>query len=179
MDRGWLSPSAKLATVRPFAATGFAPAAVARFVELLGQKVRPGGLVAIETPNPECLAIFATHFYIDPTHTRPVPAVLLHYYLEEAGFGTIETEYINHPSKEVPSQLRIRRGVANTIPFEEILSVPGSGFAFCAEAFAKVVAARDTAAIERAAAASLDIATTLEAIAQSARSGRPMEVAAA
>jgi len=92
--------------------------------------------------------------------------------------GTIETEYINHPSLEVPSQLRIRRGVANTIPFEDIHSVPGSGFAFCAEAFARVVAARDTDAIERAAAASLDIAATLEAIAQSARSGRPIEVAA-
>jgi predicted dehydrogenase len=91
--------------------------------------------------------------------------------------GTIETEYVNHPSAEVPSQLRIRRGVANTIPFEEIRSSYGSGFAYCVEAFARVVAARDFAAIERAAAASLDIAATLEAIAQSARSRQPVEVA--
>ena len=28
-----------------------------------------GGVIAIETPNPECLAIFATHFYLDPTHS--------------------------------------------------------------------------------------------------------------
>ena len=42
------------------------PAAVARFVELLGRKLRSGALVAIETPNPECLAIFASHFYNDP-----------------------------------------------------------------------------------------------------------------
>lgn len=91
--------------------------------------------------------------------------------------GTIETEYINHPTAAVPSQLRIRRGIANTIPFEEIHSGIGNGFAFCAEAFAKVVAARDVAAIERAAQASIDIAATLEALAKSARSGRPEDLA--
>ena len=90
--------------------------------------------------------------------------------------GTIETEYVNHPTAEVPSQLRIRRGIANTIPFEEIHSAIGSGFFFCAEAFAKVVAERDFAAIERAAAASVDIAATLEALAKSARSGQAVDV---
>ena len=91
--------------------------------------------------------------------------------------GTIETEYINHPSAAVPSQLRIRRGIANTIPFEEIHSGFGSGFAYCVEAFARVVAERDFAAIERAAAASIDIAATLESLAKSARSGRAEDVA--
>jgi predicted dehydrogenase len=90
--------------------------------------------------------------------------------------GTIETEYINHPSVEVPSQLRIRRGVANTIPFEEIHSAPGSGFAYCVEAFARLIAQRDFGAIERAAAASVDIAATLEAIAAAARSALPSKV---
>ena len=28
-------------------------------------------------PNPECLAIFATYFYLDPTHARPAPEKLL------------------------------------------------------------------------------------------------------
>lgn len=90
--------------------------------------------------------------------------------------GTIETEYINHPTAQVPSQLRVRRGIANTVPFEEIISAYGSGFRFCVEAFAKRLAERDFAAIERAAAASLDNAATLEAIARSARSGREEDV---
>jgi predicted dehydrogenase len=90
--------------------------------------------------------------------------------------GTIETEYINHPSASVPSQLRVRRGIANTIPFEDIPSIGGSGFAYCAEAFAKVVAERDVGAIGRAAAASIDIAATLEAIAVSAKVGATVEV---
>lgn len=68
------------------------PERVPVLVRLLAAKLHAGALAAIETPNPECLAIFATHFYIDPTHTRPVPAPLLRFYLEEAGFGNIEVE---------------------------------------------------------------------------------------
>lgn len=97
--------------------------------------------------------------------------------------GTIETEYLNHTSDApghpwgyLPSQLRVRRGTANSVPFEAIRSPSGSGFRFCAEAFAQVIAAKDFAAVERAAQASLDIAATLEALALSAREGRAVEL---
>lgn len=99
--------------------------------------------------------------------------------------GTIETEYLNHTSAQpgghpwgyLPSQLRVRRGTANNVPFEEIRSGVGSGFRFAAEAFASVVRERDAAAIALAEAASLDIAGTLEAMARSARLGHAVEVA--
>jgi predicted dehydrogenase len=98
--------------------------------------------------------------------------------------GTIETEYLNHTSAHagghpwgyLPSQMRVRRGRANAIAFEEVRSGVGSGFRFAAEAFAKVVAERDFAATARAAEASLDIAATLEAIARSARLGGVVDV---
>ena len=101
--------------------------------------------------------------------------------------GTIETEYLNHTSAQsgghvygyLPNQLRLRRGTANVVPFEEIACPSGSGFRFAAEAFAKVVAERDFAAIERAAACSLNIAAALEALAKSARSGQVVELLAA
>ena len=79
------------------------PAALPRLMKLLSQKVRLGALVAIETPNPECLAIFATHFYIDPTHTRPVPAPLLRFYLEEAGFGSVQIERLAPAVESMPA----------------------------------------------------------------------------
>ena len=79
------------------------PAVLPRLANLLGQKMRLGALVAIETPNPECLAIFATHFYIDPTHTRPVPAPLLRFYLEEAGFGSIQIERLTPAVDSMPA----------------------------------------------------------------------------
>jgi 2-polyprenyl-3-methyl-5-hydroxy-6-metoxy-1,4-benzoquinol methylase len=87
------------------------PAEVARLIQLLGQKLRSGALVAIETPNPECLAIFATHFYIDPTHTRPVPATLLRYYLEEAGCGALEVEYLEPAVDSLPELAELPVGV--------------------------------------------------------------------
>ncbi|MEO5926010.1 MAG: methyltransferase domain-containing protein [Bryobacteraceae bacterium] len=89
------------------------PPAVARFIDLLGRKLRTGALAAFETPNPECLAIFATHFYIDPTHTRPVPATLLAYYLKEAGFGTIEVEYLEPAVDSIPELAELPTGIRN------------------------------------------------------------------
>ena len=92
--------------------------------------------------------------------------------------GTVETEYLNHTSDShahawgyLPSQLRVRQGIANSIPFEEVHSASGSGFRFAAEAFAQVVCGGDMAAIERAAVASHDIAATLDAIHTSAKTG--------
>ena len=61
------------------------PARLPEMIRLVHAKLRAGGLLAIETPNPECLAIFATHFYIDPTHRHPIPPALASFYLEEAG----------------------------------------------------------------------------------------------
>ncbi len=59
-------------------------------IRLCAEKLRSGGLLAIETPNPACLAIFATHFYLDPTHVRPVPSELLAFYMREHGLGSVE-----------------------------------------------------------------------------------------
>ena len=66
------------------------PARVPQLIALCAAKLERGALLAIETPNPQCLAIFATHFYLDPTHSRPVPHPLLAFYLEEFGMGGIE-----------------------------------------------------------------------------------------
>jgi O-antigen chain-terminating methyltransferase len=79
------------------------PAALARLIPLAGRKMRSGAKLAIETPNPECLAIFATHFYIDPTHTRPVPQILLRFYLEDAGFGGLRVEYLEPAENSLPA----------------------------------------------------------------------------
>jgi predicted dehydrogenase len=98
--------------------------------------------------------------------------------------GAITTEFLNHTSGHagnhpfgyLPSQLRIRRGTAQGIAFEDVHAGTGSGFRFAVEAFAKVIAEHDFDAIERAAKASLDNAATLEAVARSAREGRACDV---
>jgi O-antigen chain-terminating methyltransferase len=78
---------------------------------LMAKKVRAGGLAIIETPNPECLAIFATHFYIDPTHTRPVPPALLGFYMEEAGFGRLDIERISPAVNEIPELAELPKAI--------------------------------------------------------------------
>ncbi len=73
------------------------------FIRLAHSKLRSGSILAIETPNPESLAIFATHFYLDPTHQHPIPPALLSFYLEEAGFGRIEVERLYPAIDSMPS----------------------------------------------------------------------------
>jgi 2-polyprenyl-3-methyl-5-hydroxy-6-metoxy-1,4-benzoquinol methylase len=78
------------------------PARLPEMIRLCGARLRHGGLLAIETPNPDCLAIFATYFYLDPTHTRPVPHPLLAFYMEEAGFGQIEVHELSQAADSMP-----------------------------------------------------------------------------
>ncbi len=78
------------------------PERVPEFIRLAQQKLARGGVLAIETPNPECLAIFATHFFLDPTHTRPIPPPLLVFYFEEYGFGSIEVHRLSPAVESMP-----------------------------------------------------------------------------
>jgi O-antigen chain-terminating methyltransferase len=79
------------------------PERLPELIQLAARGLEPGGVIAIETPNPECLAIFATHFYLDPTHTRPVPYALLVFYLEEFGVGNIEVKRLSAAADSMPS----------------------------------------------------------------------------
>lgn len=49
--------------------------------------LQPGGLLILETPNPENLVVGASSFYRDPSHLRPLPPELLSFAAEHAGFA--------------------------------------------------------------------------------------------
>jgi O-antigen chain-terminating methyltransferase len=72
-------------------------------IQLCASRLARHGVIAVETPNPECLAIFATHFYLDPTHARPVPHALLAFYLEEFGVGGIEVRRLSPAAESLPA----------------------------------------------------------------------------
>ncbi|MEN6604274.1 MAG: class I SAM-dependent methyltransferase [Bryobacteraceae bacterium] len=88
------------------------PERLPEFIRMAAAKLRRGGVLVIETPNPGCLAIFATHFYLDPTHTRPIPPALLTFYMVEAGFGRLEVRKLApamesfEALKELPAAFR-------------------------------------------------------------------------
>ncbi len=45
----------------------------------------PGGLLILETPNPENLTVSTWSFHMDPTHNSPIPPALLHFIVQESG----------------------------------------------------------------------------------------------
>jgi len=47
----------------------------------------PGGLLILETPNPENIRVASESFYTDPTHVRPIPPSLLQFILRHQGFS--------------------------------------------------------------------------------------------
>ncbi len=51
----------------------------------------PGGLLIVETPNPDNVLVGASSFYLDPTHRHPIPTPLLHTFVEFARFDIIES----------------------------------------------------------------------------------------
>jgi SAM-dependent methyltransferase len=58
--------------------------------ELIREALRvlqPGGLLIMETPNPENLSVGAHTFYRDPSHLRPLPPELMLFAVEFNGFA--------------------------------------------------------------------------------------------
>jgi O-antigen chain-terminating methyltransferase len=79
------------------------PERLPEMIRLCASRLARNGVMVVETPNPECLAIFATHFYLDPTHARPVPHPLLAFYLEEFGMGVVEVRRLTPAVESMPS----------------------------------------------------------------------------
>ena len=52
--------------------------------------LRRGGLLILETPNPENLLVGGCNFYADPTHRHPIPSQTLQFLLESRGLHDIK-----------------------------------------------------------------------------------------
>lgn len=52
--------------------------------------LRPGGLLILETPNPQNVIVGACNFYIDPTHESPIPPMTLQFIAEYSGFEDVQ-----------------------------------------------------------------------------------------
>ncbi|MFI0471727.1 methyltransferase domain-containing protein [Halomonas sp. HMF6819] len=61
--------------------------------------LKPGGLLILETPNPENLNVGLWTFYMDPTHRHPLPPLLLQFLGEEAGFAENHILKLNGPKE--------------------------------------------------------------------------------
>ena len=52
--------------------------------------LKPGGLLIMETPNPENFMVATHNFYLDPTHLRPIPPDLLAFVPEYFGYESVK-----------------------------------------------------------------------------------------
>jgi SAM-dependent methyltransferase len=75
--------------------------------------LRPGGVLILETPNPENITVGSCWFYLDPTHRNPIPPDLLQWTVRARGF-----------SQPVIERLSEHRGVPDIQPVSE--DVPGA-----------------------------------------------------
>lgn len=65
--------------------------------------LRPAGLLILETPNPENIAVGTSSFYLDPTHHRPLPPGLLAFLPEYCGFYRVKIVRLQEPAGLVES----------------------------------------------------------------------------
>lgn len=57
--------------------------------------LKPGGLLILETPNSENINVATSSFYLDPTHRNPIPAQLLKFLFQYAGFDAVREVRLN------------------------------------------------------------------------------------
>lgn len=57
--------------------------------------LRPGGLLLLETPNPENIMVGSHYFYMDPTHLNPLPPAMLRWVVENRGFADSRIERLS------------------------------------------------------------------------------------
>ncbi len=89
-------PTASVAAVTAFHLVEHLPFEV--LVDLLDEIVRvlqPQGLIIFETPNPENTSVGSCTFYLDPTHQRPLPSLMMEFLTKNRGFTKVKLLKLN------------------------------------------------------------------------------------
>ena len=71
------------------------PSELIEMIGLAHNKMRAGGYIVAETPNPQCLLIFASFYYADLSHVQPIHPETMRFLLLSAGFRDVEIEFTN------------------------------------------------------------------------------------
>ena len=68
--------------------------------------LKPGGILIMETPNPENIKVATENFYLDPTHIKPIPSALLTFLPEFYGYNRTKVLRLQE-SKEIEKEVNI------------------------------------------------------------------------
>lgn len=95
-------PDASLGIVSAFHLIEHLPLdALMRLLDEVVRVLAPGGLVILETPNPENLIVGACTFWYDLTHRHPLPPEPMRFLLRERGMAEVDILRL-HPRDDAP-----------------------------------------------------------------------------
>lgn len=84
----------------------------------------PGGVLLLETPNPENIRVATRDFYLDPTHRNPLPPALLTFLFEHTGFqSTVVLRLNDDPAVQEKSWWSLDDVLASVSPDYAVLGV--------------------------------------------------------
>ena len=100
----------------------------AELLELVHEAHRalaPGGLLILETPNSENL-YNTTSFYLDPTHSKPIPQALLSFVVEFGGFKTNKVMGLNEADAQQDSgSISLAKVIFSASPDYAVIGIKG------------------------------------------------------
>ena len=73
----------------------------------------PGGILILETPNPENFRVASLNFHLDPTHKKPIPPQLLQFLADYCGFTKNYVFRLNHDPEMLKLETVSLRSVLN------------------------------------------------------------------
>jgi SAM-dependent methyltransferase len=76
--------------------------------------LKTGGILILETPNPQNILVGTHTFYLDPTHLKPLPSSMVRFFVEARGFCNVHVRELN----PYPASVRLAddgRGLASRL----------------------------------------------------------------
>jgi len=65
------------------------------FLQEVYRVLKKGGILILETPNPENILVGSCSFYVDPTHKNPIPSQTLEFLVKHQGFKKVKIQKLN------------------------------------------------------------------------------------
>ncbi len=102
--------------------------------------LQPGGLLILETPNPNNHQVGAANFYLDPTHLKPLHPLFLQFLVTSRGFadvavrelhgpgfeGLLPTDLAGDPNRTTPFVEALNQAFASALDYAVLARKPGS-----------------------------------------------------
>lgn len=108
-------PDASLGAVTSFHMVEHLPfEATLALVDECLRVLRSGGILILETPNPQNILVGAYAFYFDPSHVKPLPSPMLRFFVEARGFCNVYVQDL-HPYPELVRFPDDGKGISNRL----------------------------------------------------------------